>query len=44
MEEYLQLAREVISETRKEKGFIKYTLHEDINESDYPYHARRMGG
>ncbi|MEH7073837.1 putative quinol monooxygenase [Neobacillus drentensis] len=32
MEEYLQLAREVISETRKEKGFIKYTLHEDIND------------
>jgi quinol monooxygenase YgiN len=32
IEEYLIIAREVISETRKEKGCISYTLHEDINE------------
>jgi quinol monooxygenase YgiN len=32
VEEYLSLAREVVSETRKEKGCIMYTLHEDIND------------
>ena len=32
IEEYLILAREVISKTRKEKGCIMYTLHEDIND------------
>ena len=32
MEEYLKIAREVISETRKEEGCITYTLHEDIND------------
>ena len=33
VEEYLIMAREVISETRKEKGCITYALHEDINDS-----------
>ena len=32
VEEYLIMAREVVSETRKEKGCIMYTLHEDIND------------
>lgn len=32
VEEYLRIAREVISETRKEKGCITYTLHMDIND------------
>ncbi|MFD0826858.1 putative quinol monooxygenase [Neobacillus sp. M.A.Huq-85] len=32
IEDYLILAREVVSETRKEKGCIMYTLHEDIND------------
>ena len=32
VEEYLIIAREVVSETRKEKGCITYTLHEDIND------------
>ncbi|WP_342507899.1 putative quinol monooxygenase [Sporosarcina sp. FSL K6-2383] len=32
VEDYLRIAREVISETRKEKGCITYTLHEDIND------------
>jgi quinol monooxygenase YgiN len=32
LEEYLIVAREVVSETRKEKGCIMYTLHEDIND------------
>jgi quinol monooxygenase YgiN len=32
-EEYLILARKVVTETRKEKGCIMYTLHEDINDS-----------
>ncbi|MBS4209374.1 putative quinol monooxygenase [Bacillus sp. FJAT-50079] len=32
IEEYLALAREVISETRKEKGCIMYALHQDIND------------
>ena len=32
VEEYLILAREVVTETRKEKGCIMYTLHEDIND------------
>jgi quinol monooxygenase YgiN len=30
VEEYLILAREVVKETREEKGCIMYTLHEDI--------------
>ncbi|RDW21377.1 antibiotic biosynthesis monooxygenase [Oceanobacillus arenosus] len=33
IEEYLNLAREVVKETRKEKGCIMYTLNEDINDS-----------
>ena len=33
VEEYLILAREVVTETRKEKGCIIYALHEDINDS-----------
>ena len=32
VEEYLIIAREVVSETRKEKGCIMYTLYEDIND------------
>lgn len=32
VEEYFLLAREVVSETRKEKGCITYTLHQDIND------------
>ncbi|WP_338472298.1 putative quinol monooxygenase [Niallia sp. XMNu-256] len=32
VEEYLKIAREVVLETRKEKGCIMYTLHEDIND------------
>jgi quinol monooxygenase YgiN len=32
VEEYFILAREVVSETRKEKGCITYTLHQDIND------------
>ena len=32
IEEYLEIAREVVLETRKEKGCIMYTLHEDIND------------
>ncbi|EKN62639.1 antibiotic biosynthesis monooxygenase [Neobacillus bataviensis LMG 21833] len=32
VEEYLKIAREVISETRKEKGCITYTIHEDIHD------------
>ena len=31
VEEYLILALKVVTETRKEKGCIMYTLHEDIN-------------
>lgn len=33
IEEYLRTAREVVLETRKEKGCIMYTLHQDINDS-----------
>ncbi|WP_066307903.1 putative quinol monooxygenase [Bacillus sp. FJAT-29814] len=33
IEEYLSLAREVVQETRKEKGCIMYTYHQDINDS-----------
>ena len=32
IEEYLKLAREVVTETRKEEGCIMYTLHADIND------------
>jgi quinol monooxygenase YgiN len=32
VEEYLIFAREVVTETRKEKGCIMYTLHADIND------------
>lgn len=32
LEEYLTLAREVVIETRKEKGCMMYTLHEDIHD------------
>ena len=31
-EEYLKIAREVVSVTRKEKGCIMFTLHEDIHD------------
>lgn len=31
-EEYLELARTVVTETRKEKGCITYTLNQDIND------------
>lgn len=32
VEEYLIMAREVVSVTRKENGCIMYALHEDIND------------
>lgn len=32
VEEYFILARKVVTETRKEKGCIMYTLHEDLND------------
>jgi quinol monooxygenase YgiN len=32
VEEYLIMARDVVSETRKEEGCITYALHEDIND------------
>ena len=32
VEEYLILARKVVTETRKEKGCIMYTLHEDVKD------------
>ena len=32
LEEYLKIAREVVSVTRKEKGCIMFTLHEDIHD------------
>lgn len=32
VEEYLKIAREVVLETRKEKGCIMYTLHEDVDD------------
>ena len=32
IEEYLSLAREVVLETRKEKGCRMYTYHQDIND------------
>jgi quinol monooxygenase YgiN len=31
-EEYLQLARELVTETRKENGCISYSIYEDIND------------
>lgn len=31
-DEYLRMAREVVTETRKEKGCITYTINEDIND------------
>ncbi|AZU62705.1 putative quinol monooxygenase [Neobacillus mesonae] len=31
-EDYIMLARELVAETRKEKGCISYALHEDIND------------
>ena len=31
-DEYIQMAREVVTETRKEKGCITYTINEDIND------------
>jgi quinol monooxygenase YgiN len=33
IDEYLSLARKVVTETRKEKGCIMYTYHQDINDS-----------
>ncbi|WP_066249865.1 putative quinol monooxygenase [Neobacillus drentensis] len=32
LEEYLTLARELVTETNKEEGCISYALHEDIND------------
>jgi len=32
VEEYLELARELVSETRKEEGCIYYALHQDIKD------------
>jgi quinol monooxygenase YgiN len=32
VEEYVIMARKAVAETRKEKGCIMYTLHEDIND------------
>lgn len=32
VEEYLAIAKEVVSVSRKEKGCISYTLYEDIND------------
>ena len=32
IEEYISLAREVVLETRKEKGCIMYTYHQDIQD------------
>ena len=32
VEEYINLAREAVTITRKEKGCIMYSLHEDIND------------
>lgn len=32
VEDYLKIAREAISETRKEKGCISYTINVDIND------------
>ena len=32
IEEYLNIAREAVSETRKENGCIMYTLHQDIDD------------
>lgn len=32
LEEYIKIAREVVSVTRKEKGYIVYTLHQDIHD------------
>jgi len=32
LEEYIKIAREVVSVTRKENGCIMYTLHEDIHD------------
>ena len=32
VEEYITLAREVVVETRKERGCITYTLNQDIND------------
>jgi quinol monooxygenase YgiN len=31
-EEYLKIARELVTETNKETGCISYDLHEDIND------------
>jgi quinol monooxygenase YgiN len=32
LEEYLVLARELVAESRKEKGCIAYALHQEIND------------
>ncbi|MBY0147439.1 putative quinol monooxygenase [Neobacillus niacini] len=32
VEEYLELARDLVSETRKEEGCIYYALHQDIKD------------
>lgn len=32
IEEYLNIAREVVSETRREESCISYTLHQDMND------------
>jgi quinol monooxygenase YgiN len=33
-EEYLILAKELVTETRKEEGCISYSLYEDINDTN----------
>ena len=32
-EEYLKFAKELVTETRKEKGCISYSIYEDINDA-----------
>jgi quinol monooxygenase YgiN len=31
-EEYIRIARELVTETRKEKGCIAYSIYEDVND------------
>jgi quinol monooxygenase YgiN len=33
LDDYLKIARELVTETNKEKGCISYVLHVDINDS-----------
>ena len=43
VEEYLNVARKVVEETRKEEGCIMYTLNEDINDPSIYDKHRRVG-